>query len=140
MGIPYPAGSIERIEAALARGDHDAAIATVLVDILEMTDDEIDVYRSSPLWPVRLAAAPTIARECRAEEAWVYQRNQFAAIAAPTLLLTGSDSVPVVTEATDLAAAAIPDAEIRVLDGHAHFAHRTDPAMIAEIVRQFIAS
>jgi pimeloyl-ACP methyl ester carboxylesterase len=140
LGIPYPPGSIDGIEAALARGDHDAAIAAVLIDILEMTDEEIDVYRSSPLWPVRLAAAPTIPRECRAEEDWVYQPGQFDAIAAPTLLLTGSQSVPVVKEATDRAAAAIPDAQLRVLDGHAHFAHRTDPAMVAEIVGQFIAS
>jgi len=140
LAIPYPPGSIERIEAALARGDHDAAIATVLVDILEMTDDEIDLYRASPLWPVRLAAAPTIPRECRTEEGWVYQPGQFDAIAAPTLLLTGSDSVPAVTAATELAAAAIPDATIRVLDGHAHFAHRTDPATVADIVRHFAAT
>ena len=59
---------------------------------------------------------------------------------APTLLLTGSDSVPVVIEATDRAVAAIPDARVRVLDGHAHFAHRTDPEMVAAIVREFIAS
>jgi pimeloyl-ACP methyl ester carboxylesterase len=140
LGIPYPPGSIDRIEGALARGDHDAAIATVLVDILEMTNEEIDVYRSSPLWSIRLAAAPTIPRECRVEESWVYQPGQFDAITAPTLLLTGADSVPVVTVATDLAAAAIPDADIRVLEGHSHFAHRTDPAMVAEIVGQFVAS
>jgi pimeloyl-ACP methyl ester carboxylesterase len=140
LGLAYPPGSIERIEAALDRCDHDAAIAAVLVELLEMTDDEIDVYRSSPLWPVRLAAAPTIPRECRTEAGWVYQRGQFDAIAAPTLLLTGSDSVPAVTEATELAAAAIPDATVRVLEGHAHFAHRTDPATVAEIVRHFVAS
>ncbi len=140
LGIAYPPGSIDRIEAALARGDHDAAIATVLVDILEMTNEEIDVYRASPLWPARLAAAPTIPRECRVEESWVYQPGQFDSVVATTLLLTGSNSVPVVTEATDLAAAAIPDAEIRVLEGHDHFAHRTDPAMVAEIVGRFIAS
>ena len=79
LGLPYPPGSIERIEAALARGDHDAAIVAVLVDILEMTDDEIDAFRASPLWPTRLAAAPTIPRECRAEEDWVYQPGQFDA-------------------------------------------------------------
>jgi pimeloyl-ACP methyl ester carboxylesterase len=140
LGIPYPPGSIDGIEAALANGDHDAAIATVLVDILEMTADEIDVYRSSPLWPVRLAAAPTIPRECRAEEGWVYQPGQFDAIAAPTLLLTGSESVSIVTRATDQAAGAIPAAQIRVLEGHAHFAHKTDPTMVAEIVGHFIAS
>ena len=110
LGLPYPPGSIDRIDAALARGDHDAAITAVLVDVLEMTDDEIDVYRASPLWPVRLAAAPTIPRECRAEEGWVYQP------------------------------AALPNADVRVLDGHAHFAHSTDPAMVAEIVGRFITS
>jgi pimeloyl-ACP methyl ester carboxylesterase len=47
LGLPYPPGSIENIEAALARGDHDAAIATVLVDILEMNDDEIDAFRAA---------------------------------------------------------------------------------------------
>jgi pimeloyl-ACP methyl ester carboxylesterase len=140
LGIPYPAGSIEAIEAALARGDHDAAIATVLLDILEMTAEELDGYRSSPLWALRLAAAPTIPRECRAEQDWRYQPGQFAAIAAPTLLLTGSDSVPVVSAATDHAAAAIPGAQIHVLEGHAHFAHKTDPAMVAELVGRFVAS
>jgi 3-oxoadipate enol-lactonase len=140
LGVPYPPGSIERIEAALSRGDHDAAIVAVLVDVLELTDEQIDVYRASPLWPVRLAAAPTIPRECRAEEAWVYQPGRFDTITAPTLLLSGSESVPVVKEATDQAAAAIPDSRIRVLAGHGHFAHHNDPAMVAEIVGQFISS
>jgi pimeloyl-ACP methyl ester carboxylesterase len=139
LGIPYPPGSIDRIEAALVRGDHDAAITAVLVDVLEMSNEEIDVYRAGPLWPLRLAAAPTIPRECRVEERWVYQPGQFDSIVATTLLLTGSDSVPVVTEATTLAAAAVPDAEIRVLEGHGHFAHRTAPAMVAGIVGDFIA-
>ena len=97
LGLPYPPGSIERIEAALARGDRDAAIVAVLVDILEMTDEEIDAFRANPLWPVRLAAAPTIPRECHAEQDWAYQPGQFDAVTAPTLFLTGSDSVPVVT-------------------------------------------
>ena len=110
LGLPYPPGSIEAIESALARGDHDAAIVAVLVDILEMTDDEIAAFRSSPLWPIRLAAAPTIPRECHAEEDWVYQPGQFDRITAPTLMLAGSDSVPSVTEATARAAAAIPNA------------------------------
>ena len=139
LGLPYPPGSIEAIESALAEGDNDAAITAVLVDILELTDDEIDAFRTSPLWPIRLAAAPTIPRECQAEQTWVYRPGQFDAITAPTLLLTGSDSVPVVTRATNLAATAIPDARIHLLEGHAHFAHKTDPNMVADVVRKFIA-
>jgi pimeloyl-ACP methyl ester carboxylesterase len=140
LGLPYPPGSIDRIEAALATGDRDAAIVAVLVDILEMTDEEIDAFRTNPLWPVRLAAAPTIPRECHAEEDWTYQPGHFDAVTAPTLFLTGSDSVPVVTQATHRAAAAIPNAQIRVLEGHGHFAHKTDPAMVSAVITQFIAS
>ena len=140
LGVPYPPGSIERIEAALARGDHDAAIVAVLVDILEMTDDEIDGFRASPLWPVRLAAAPTIPRECHAEEDWRYQAGQFDAVTADTLFLAGSDSVPVVNQATERAVAAIPNAQIRVLDGHGHFAHKTDPTMVSAIIQQFTSA
>lgn len=139
LGLPYPPGSIEVIESALARGDNDAAIAAVLVDVLELADDEIEAFRSSPLWATRLAAAPTIPRECRAEQDWVYRPGQFATITAPTLLLTGSDSVPVVTLATSRAAAAIPDARIHTLAGHAHFAHKTDPDMVARIIVKFVA-
>jgi pimeloyl-ACP methyl ester carboxylesterase len=140
LGVPYPPGSIEAIEGALAAGDREAAIVAVLTGILEMTDEEIDSMRSSRLWPVRLAAASTVPRECRVEDTWVYQPGHFDEIAAPTLLLTGSESVPAVVKATHLAAAAIPHARIRVLEGHAHFAHKTAPAMVAAIIRQFVSS
>jgi pimeloyl-ACP methyl ester carboxylesterase len=139
LGLSYPPGSIETIEAALDRGDHDAAIEAVLIDILEMSADEIDAFRSSPQWPRRLAAAPTIPRECRAEQDWVYRPSQFATLTAPTLMLTGSDSVPSIREATERAASAIPDAVIHVLDGHGHFAHKTDPGMVATLIGKFIA-
>ena len=139
LGLSYPPGSIAAVEAALDRGEHGAAIVTVLADILDMTDDEIEALRASPLWPVRLAAAPTIPRECHAEEDWVYESGQFDRIAALTLMLAGSDSVPAVAEATSRAAASIPDARVHVLDGHGHFAHKTDPAMVAALVRQFLA-
>jgi pimeloyl-ACP methyl ester carboxylesterase len=69
-----------------------------------------------------------------------HQPGQLDSIAAPTLLLAGSESPPVLTTATHQATAAIPDARIQVLKGHAHLAHKTDPAMVAVIIRQFILS
>jgi pimeloyl-ACP methyl ester carboxylesterase len=140
LGIPYPPGSIAAIEAALARGDNEAAIVAVLADVLEMSDEEIGEFRDNPLWSVRLAAAPTIPRECHVEEDWAFQPGQFDGITAPTLMLAGSESVPVVTEATTLAAAAIHNVQIRVLEGHGHFAHRTDPAIVTKIVVDFARS
>ncbi len=137
FGLSYPPGSIEAIEAALTAGDPDQAIVRVLVDILEMTDTEITALRADPLWPTRLAVAHTVPRECRVETDWEFQPGQFDGATAPTLLLTGSDSVPEVIKATDLAAAALSDARIHVLDGHGHFAHKIDPALITTIITAF---
>ena len=140
LGLAYPPGSIEAIAGCLARGDREGAIVVVLRETLDMTDAEIDAMRSNPLWPVRLAAAHTVPRECRVEDTWRYERGQFAAITAPTLLLAGSESTPALTKATHEAAAAIPDARIHVLEGHRHFAHKTAPTMVAALVGEFVSS
>jgi pimeloyl-ACP methyl ester carboxylesterase len=70
----------------------------------------------------------------------VYEPRQFDAVTAPTLFLAGSASPADLSEATRRAADAIPAARIRVLEGHAHMAHKSDPAMVASIIRQFILS
>ena len=137
FGLVYPAGSIESIEAALAAGDPDAAIVTVLTEILEMAEDEIDGFRSSPLWPTRLAVAGTIPRECRVEEGWVIEPGQFDSVTAPTLMLTGSDSTPAIIEITERLAGILPDARIAVLEGHGHFAHKSDPDLVVDLITRF---
>lgn len=140
LGLRYPAGWVDEVEQAVAEGDPETAVVRVLRDLLELTDEQIEDMRASPQWAGRVATAPTVPRECRAEESWSYRPGQFDAITVPTLLLSGSDSPPDLKKATDDAAAAIPHARIRVLAGHEHIAHRTDPALVAAIIREFIAS
>jgi pimeloyl-ACP methyl ester carboxylesterase len=137
LGLRYPSGSIDAVETSLASGDPEGAIVQVLVEILEMSEEEIDALRAAPSWPVRLAAAPTVPRECRVEDGWVYEPGQFDGVTAPTLLLSGSESTADIVDATHRAAAALPTAEIRLLDGHAHFAHKTDPELVSAIVQAF---
>jgi pimeloyl-ACP methyl ester carboxylesterase len=96
--------------------------------------------RASRLWPLRLAVAHTVPRECRVEDEWRYAPGQFDAITAPTLLLQGSESTSALIAATQRAAEAIPNAQVRVLEGHAHLAHKTDPELVARLVREYVAS
>lgn len=137
LGLTYPPGAVDAAEAALAAGDRDTAIERMLFDVLDMSHDEIDALRASPRWPNLVAGAHTAPRECREEEAWVYEPGRFDGIAAPTLLLLGSESPPPMQDATHRAVDAIPDARIHVLEGHGHFAHRTDPAMVVGLIRDF---
>jgi pimeloyl-ACP methyl ester carboxylesterase len=116
----------------------ETAVRLVLVGIVGVTEAEMDSLRSGPRWQTMLASVPTVPRECRAEDGWRYRPGPLDGIAAPTLMLAGSESPPVLREATDRAAAAIPGARVRMLHGHAHLAIRTDPAMVAAVIRQFV--
>jgi pimeloyl-ACP methyl ester carboxylesterase len=142
LGVSYPPGSIEAIENAVAAGDLERAVVAMFVDILEMSEEQIVALRASttPSWATRIAAAHTLPRECRVEESWTYCPGRFDAVTAPTLLLAGSETPADLSKATHAAADAIPTTRIQVLDGHAHMAHKTHPAMVAAIVRQFISS
>lgn len=140
LGLTYPPGAIDAAEAALAAGDREAALTLMLVDALEMSSDELDALRTSDRWANLLAGAHTGPRECRVEEAWAYEPGQFDGVTATTLLLSGSESPEPVRDATARAAGAIPDAHVHVLEGHGHFAHRTEPAMVASIIRDFCSS
>lgn len=139
LGMSYPPGSVQEVEAALAKGDNEVAAVALLARVVELTETEIEFTRSLPTWPARLAIMPTVPRELAAESGWRYQPGQFDRITTPTLVLAGSDSPPSQQEATRWAVAAIPEAQMRVIAGHSHIAHRTDPALVAAILRDFLA-
>lgn len=142
LGLRYPAGSIEAIEAMVEAGDAEGATVTVLREIVGMSEEEVEAVRRSEAmpWEARLAVAPTIPRECRAEHEWSYEPGRFDALAAPTLLLAGSDSPPELRATTEAAAGALPSARIETLEGHAHTAHREDPDLVADLIRAHLAS
>lgn len=121
-------------------GNHDRVIIEVLTGVLKMSTEDVEAMRSSPGWRARAATAPTVPRECRAEESWRWRPDQFRSITAATLLLTGSESSEELKAATAEAESAISNARRRVLEGHGHLAIRTDPEMVASIVLDFMGS
>jgi pimeloyl-ACP methyl ester carboxylesterase len=138
LGIVYPAGWIEAHEDALAARDAERVIRAVLIDILEMSEEEVETRRASPQWPSYLKAAPTVLREARSEQTWVYRPGAFDRITAPTLVLIGTETSPALMQSSLRAAAAIPGARMHVLGGHGHLACITHPDLIASIITQFV--
>lgn len=138
LGLTYPTGAVEAVIAAIDAGDSDAAAVALLSRVVEMSDAEVAHVKGLPTWTDRLAFVATIPRELMAESGWVYRTDQFATVTAQVLLLDGSESPASQRAATARAAAALPNARLRVLDGHGHMAHRTDPEFVARIVCEFI--
>jgi pimeloyl-ACP methyl ester carboxylesterase len=138
LGLKYPPGFLDAIEAKVAAGDAEGAILSVLVGLAGMTDEQVEAMRSSRSWPERLTTAPTIAREAKIEDTWVIRPGQFDAITAPTLFLVGGESPPDMVEITRRSAAAIADTRVQTLAGHGHFAYKTHPSEVADAIRRFI--
>lgn len=140
LGLTYPDGSVEAVQAALAAGDNEAAAVAVMARVVEMTDAEVHYIQSLPTWTARVEIVPSVPREMIAENSWVYLPGWLDGVAADALLLAGSDSPASQTAATHRAAAALPHSDILVLQGHGHIAHRTDPVMVAAIVERFVTT
>jgi pimeloyl-ACP methyl ester carboxylesterase len=136
--LALPPGVQERLDALLAKGDREAALETFFREVVGMPEEEFVVYRGLPAWQARVAAAHTITRESRAEQAARLRPEQAAGITVPVLMLVGGDSPDFFTAGVDTVAAALPDAHIAVMEGQQHIAIDLVPAVFAEHVLAFL--
>ena len=136
--LALPPGVKERLDALLAAGDREAVLETFFREVVGMPEEEFAVYRALPAWQARLAAAHTITRESRAEQAARFDPEQAARITAPTLMLVGGDSPDFLKAGVDTVAAALPDARIVVMEGQQHIAIDLVPAVFADHVLAFL--
>lgn len=130
FGLNYPAGCIESIEAELTRGDRGAAIVAVLSTILGMSDDEIDEYRQSPVWPNWVRDAHTVPRECRVEHGRSFRSTRWT-VGCPSVVMTGSATSADLAAIARDAVASIDDAQLRVLAAQDHMAPQAAPDLVA---------
>lgn len=131
LGLRYPDGCIESIDEALDREDRDAAITAVLSTILGMSEDEIDAYRQSPVWPDRMRAAHTVPRECRVEHQRSFRSTTWTP-GCPTVVMTGSLTSDDLAAIAREAVTAIDGARLHVLESQDHIAPQTAPELVAE--------
>jgi pimeloyl-ACP methyl ester carboxylesterase len=128
----------ERFRADLAAGDRDGAVRRFLHDIGGYSHVEIDVMEGTPAWPWRLAVAPTVPRELRAERAMSIDGLGLDRLALACLMLVGSESPGWARRSTEAFAAAIPGAEVRTLEGHGHGAAVSGPELLAAELARFL--
>jgi pimeloyl-ACP methyl ester carboxylesterase len=128
----------ERMDALLASGELDAVVETLFRELESMSEEDLSALRSAPSWPGRVAAAPTITRELRAERGARLDPEQAAKITVPVLLLTGENSSDPSKADIETVAAALPDARIVVLEGQEHVADILVPKTFSEYVMAFL--
>lgn len=134
----YPEDVVREMETLLAAGENETALVVLFEKIAGVTPEQIDVLRSAPNWPDRVAAAHTVLRETYAEEEYTFDASRFTDMTTPTLLLSGSESPEVLRAATDVIHEALPESRIAPLVGQGHIAQSTAPALFTDEVLAFI--
>ena len=124
-----------RYEAMAATGERDAVVTAFLLEILQMTEDDVRLMRAHPSWAARLAAAHTIPRELRAAEQFHFVPERFADSELPTTMLVGEASPHFLQDATARLSGALPRSRVVVLAGQKHAAMSTAPSLFVRELR-----
>ena len=144
-GAPVPPGVsyrsqelVDGVRAALERGDRDAALSTFMQGIVGLSDAAMEAYRREPVWPARVAAAPTILREIEAEAGPAASIEALGRSTVPVLLVLGSRSRSPFRIGTDALAERLADAQVEVIEGAAHAAHHTHADEFVRLLERFL--
>jgi pimeloyl-ACP methyl ester carboxylesterase len=137
-GVLADRGTIDRWYRLIWDGDRDLMIREFFRSVGGYTDAEVDELTRTPLWEARKRITPTLPRELRAELVHRLDLDALAGLAAPTLLLVGTESPDWAVRSTDAYEEAIPNAERRVLEGQGHSANVNAPELLAGELQRFL--
>jgi pimeloyl-ACP methyl ester carboxylesterase len=133
-----PAGAVDRMEARLAQGDREAALAIVLREIVMLPEEQVSALREQPSWQGRVAAVHTVPRELAAEIGGAVELDRLADVTVPVLLVGGGESPDYMKSDTRAIAGALPNARVVVLEGQDHVGDILAPEAFAEAVIPFL--
>jgi pimeloyl-ACP methyl ester carboxylesterase len=133
----YSQEQLGRFEALLAADDRDGVVTTFMGEIVGLPPQELERLKSSPAWPGRVAAAHTLPRELRAQEAYRLNAERAARLSIPVLLLLGGDSPTFFGNAIATLEQALPDSRTVVMHGQQHVAMDTAPDLVVGAVLDF---
>jgi pimeloyl-ACP methyl ester carboxylesterase len=138
-GVLGDAELIDRWERLIAADDRDPMLREFFSRVAGYSEDEIDELARSPVWERRKQVSPTLPRELRAELAFMLDPAALARLATPTLMLLGSESPDWARLSTHGYSEAIPNVEVRMLEGHGHGANTSGPELLAAEIARFLS-
>ncbi len=133
-----PAGLHAALREDLERGDLEGLLERFMRTVVRMNDAGISRFRADPVWPLRVAAAPTILREIEASNDPAAGLEALSEVPIQVLQVLGSLSPPTFARNTEALDAHLRHGEVIVIDGAAHAAHHTHPERFVAAVETFL--
>jgi pimeloyl-ACP methyl ester carboxylesterase len=112
---------IKQLTQALAADRRGDAVAAFM-QYVGMPTDQIEAMSQSPSWPMLESIAPTLAYDHTAilgEDSSI-PAERIAVVTAPTLVMNGGASFPFMYDTAQALSKAIPNAQLRTLEGQPH--------------------
>lgn len=94
--------------------------------------------KKSPIWPVLLAFAPSLAVDVAAVAHHTFDASRFGVLDIPVLLLVGGNSGPGPREVSNALAQVLRNVQVRELAGQGHMANLEAPELFSTEVAKFL--
>lgn len=128
----------EELTGLAAAGLLETLLENFMTRVVGMSEGDLAAYRDDPVWPRRVAAAGTIARELAVEAGEAAGSERLGTVRQPVLQLLGGASLPTFATATWALDERLADGRVMVIAGARHAAHHTHPAAVVDAVVAFL--
>ena len=132
-----PADQVEQYETMISEGRRGDAAEYFMTKVVGMPPEFVADARTQPWWAGQEAIAHTLAYDARIMGDYSIPTETAGAVKVPTLVLAGGADMPFMRKSASALAHAIPDGEVRFLDGQGH---NVDPTVLAPALKEFFAS
>ncbi len=130
-----PADQVEQYETMIAEGRRGDAAEYFMTKVVGMPPEFAAQARTEPWWPNQEALAHTLAYDARIMGDYSLPTEQAASVKAPTIVIAGGADMPFMRETAQALADALPDGQVRFLDGQGH---NVDPTVLAPALKEFL--
>jgi pimeloyl-ACP methyl ester carboxylesterase len=129
-----PEDQVSQYETMVAEGRKGDAVEYFMTKVIGMPPEVVAGARTQPWWPATEALAPTLAYDARIMGDYTIPRDLVASVKVPTLVVAGGADFPWMRQTAETLVDALPDGEIRILEGQGH---DVDPGVLAPVLSEF---
>ena len=127
---------LRQLKEALTAGRRGDAVA-LFMRFVGTPAERVDAMRRAPFWPGMEAVAPTLAYDHAAilGEPWSVPAELAMRVSVPALVMAGDASLPFMPDAARVLSQAIPQGQLRTLEGQTH---EVNPDVLAPVLTEFL--
>ena len=129
-----PADQVEQYDRMITENRRGDAVEYFMTQVVRMPPEFVANARNEPWWPAQEALAHTLAYDARIMGDYSVPTETAGHVTAPTLVLAGGADMPFMRSSAEALADAIPNGEVRFLEGQGH---DVDSAVLAPALEAF---